>query len=146
MSSSGMSAVCLKSVASSWGSWTTGLNAVCARQVFYHALHPDQDGYIAAALVDQSFNNGEGLEVYLKYQIDKLPVMAEWKLMGEGTYVFGLNPGTNYADGRDKERAEGRLRFLTPGESSNYELEIGVLDSNREIEAFNATLPKLANS
>jgi hypothetical protein len=109
-------------------------------QVFYHILHPDQEGYVTMALVNRYFNKGEGLGVYLKYRLDQLPIMAEWKMMGEGTYVFGLNPGTNFADGRDKERAEGRLRFLTPGEVCQYELEIGVLDSIKEIDIFEAAL------
>ena len=36
--SSGISAACLKSAASSWGSWMRGLNVVCAQLVFAPAL------------------------------------------------------------------------------------------------------------
>ncbi len=43
---------------------------------------------------------------------------------GEGTYVVGMEPGTNIVDGRSLERKEGRLRILAPGESCLYNLEI----------------------
>jgi hypothetical protein len=110
-------------------------------QVFYHRLRPDSEGNVAVALVNRAFNGGQGLGVYLRYRLEELPWFIEWKMMGEGTYVFGVGPATNLADGRNIERAEGRLRTLAPGESCHYGLEIGVLGSVAEINAFATFLP-----
>ena len=48
----------------------------------------------------------------------------------------GLEPSTNWVGGRAAERAADRLQRLEPGESRNYNLEIGVLASQSEIDAF----------
>jgi hypothetical protein len=57
-------------------------------------------------------------------------------MMGQGTYVVGVEPSNCLVGGRDKERAAGRLQFLEPGECREYRLEIGVLSSLLEIAAF----------
>lgn len=38
--------------------------------------------------------------------------------------------------GRARERAEGRLQYLEPYETREYEIEIGVLDGESELAAF----------
>jgi hypothetical protein len=48
-------------------------------------------------------------------------------MMGQGVYVCGLEPGTNWVGGRAVERAAGRLRLIEPAETRRYRLEIGVL-------------------
>ncbi len=111
-------------------------------QVFYHHLKADAGGYAQAALVNRAFGGGQGLGAYVRFALAELPYLVQWKMMGQGTYVCGLEPATNWVQGRAKERAEGRLRFLEPGETRRYRLEIGVLASQAEIEAFTAQLPK----
>ena len=59
--------------------------------------------------------------------------------MGEGDYVVGMEPANCLVEGREVDRAVGRLQFLEPGESRPYHLEIGVLASAGEIEAFRET-------
>jgi len=107
-----------------------------AEQVFYHAPHVDPAGYAQAALVNRKFGAGRGLGVALRWRASNLPWMFEWKMIGEGHYVCGLEPATNLAGGRDQERAQGRLRQLMPGESERYCVEISVLASQAQIEAF----------
>lgn len=111
-------------------------------QVFYHTPKADAQGFAQAALVNRSFGSGQGLGGYVRFALAELPRLVQWKMMGQGTYVCGLEPTTNWAGGRAKERAEGRLQFLEPGESRHYKLEIGVLSSQAEIDAFTAGLPK----
>lgn len=41
----------------------------------------------------------------------------QWKMMGEGEYVLGLEPANCYPDGRTVMREKGILKFLKPGES-----------------------------
>lgn len=55
-----------------------------------------------------------GLE--LSYNAGNLPCFTEWKMMGEGEYVLGIEPGNAYPDGRDVIRGQGKLEHLKPGE------------------------------
>jgi hypothetical protein len=52
-----------------------------------------------------------------------------------------LEPTTNWAGGRAEARAEGRLQILEPGETRHYQVEIGVLASQAEIDEFAVGLP-----
>ena len=110
-------------------------------QVFYHTPKVDGAGYAQVALANRAFGAGQGLGAYLRYRPDELPWLIEWKMMGEGHYVCGLEPGTNGVQGRAAERAAGRLRYLAPGESRRYHLEIGLLPTQAAIDAFAAGLP-----
>jgi hypothetical protein len=110
-------------------------------QVFYHTPRSDAAGYAQAALVNRSFRGGHGLGGYVRFRPDELPCLVQWKMMGQGIYVGALEPATNWAGGRARERAEGRLQLLEPGESRQYKFEIGVLTSQVEIADFAAGLP-----
>ena len=113
-----------------------------SEQVFQHVPQTDAEGFARAALVNRAFDGGRGLGAYLRWRVAELPWMIQWKMIGQGAYVSGLEPATNWTIGRDKERAAGRLRFLEPGETRSYRLEIGVLASQAEIDAFESSLPK----
>jgi len=67
-------------------------------------------------------NSEEDLAVYEHYSADTLPYMFLWRMLGEGTYVVGLEPSTNSTAGRHDARAKGEL---APGESRDYDLVIG---------------------
>lgn len=110
-------------------------------QVFYHTPKIDADGYAQAALANRNFGSGQGLGGYVRFRPSELPWLVQWKMMGQTVYVCGLEPTTNWAGGRAKERAEGRLHYLQPGETRHYHVEIGALTSLAEIDAFAAKLP-----
>ncbi len=111
-------------------------------QVFYHDLAADASGYATVILANRAYNGGQGLGAYLRYRQAELPRLIQWKMVGPGTYVTGLEPANASVEGRDVERARGTLQFLEPGEQREYLLEIGVLANNAEIDALAATLPK----
>ncbi len=111
-------------------------------QCFYHDLVADGSGYVTVVLANRAFGGAQGLGVYLKYRQAELPIFTQWKMVCAGTYITGLEPANCRVEGRPKERAEGRLQFLEPGESRETVLEIGVLGSNAEIDALVAGLPK----
>jgi hypothetical protein len=57
-------------------------------------------------------------------------------MMGQGTYVVGLEPANCGVHGRAADRAEGTLRYLEPGEMQSLSVEIGVLPDAEAIEAY----------
>jgi hypothetical protein len=105
-------------------------------QVFYHTPAEVENGYAKAALVNRGFDNGHGIGGYVRFRLAELPRMIQWKMMGQGTYVCALEPTTNWGGGRAEEREAGSLQILEPGEKREYRVEIGVLTTQEEIDAF----------
>jgi hypothetical protein len=97
-------------------------------QVFYHELESEPDGSVTIKLINKALNNGFG--IYVKYLLDRLPKFIEWKMMGQGNYVVGIEPANCYVEGRAKERERGTLQFLEPGEEKEISLEIGILQDH----------------
>jgi len=86
-------------------------------------------------LINEDIEEG-GFGFYVKYKKEQLPQFIEWKMMGEGDYVVGMEPANCLVEGRDKERERGTLKFLEPGEKKEFDLEIGVLAGKESIEEF----------
>jgi len=103
-------------------------------QCFFHEMVADNAGKVRAALVNRMLDNGLG--VCLSYHQKSLPNFIQWKMMGFGSYVLGMEPSNGLVGGRVSEREAGRLQMLQPGEQRTYHLEIGVLDGLDEIEEF----------
>ncbi len=104
-------------------------------KVYYHDL-ADREGTTMAGVVNPSL----GFGAYVKYSRRQLPFLIEWKQMGKGNYVVGLEPGTNRVEGRARERAEGRLITLKPGQTATYDLEIGALTEKKDCAGFEKTV------
>jgi hypothetical protein len=120
-----------------------GPTAGYAEQCYYHEMATDGDGYVTVCLANRGFDGGAGLGAYLRYKQDTLPRFTQWKQVGQGDYVTGLEPANCLVEGRDKDRARGILQFLEPGETREYLLEIGVLDGAAEIDAMAASIAAL---
>jgi hypothetical protein len=108
-----------------------------AEQVFYHHLRPDAQGYAAAALINRAMQFG----AYVRFRTAELPHLVQWKMMGEGTYVVGLEPANCWVQGRAYDRAQGVLHTLAPGETVTTSLQIGVLPNQAAIETWTGGAP-----
>lgn len=62
----------------------------------------------------------------LNYDTSELPFFTEWKMMGTGEYVLGLEPGNCTPDGRDVMRKNGTLSFIKSGEEKSQTITIKV--------------------
>ena len=111
-------------------------------QVFFHDIKADKYGNINAAIVNEEFE-GTGIGVYLKYNKNNLPYLNEWKMIGQGEYVVGLEPLNCNVGGRDKQREEGTLKFLQPDEEVKYVVEIGILKSMEEIKEYKKLIAQI---
>ncbi|HIE08226.1 MAG TPA: DUF4432 family protein [Armatimonadetes bacterium] len=105
-------------------------------QVYFLDMRPDPEGFVRAALVNEAL----GLGVYVKYRKEQLPRFIEWKMMGEGVYVVGMEPANSLVLGRPEIRRRGELDILEPGEGREFALEIGVLEGVDEIREFEASV------
>lgn len=92
---------------------------------YFIDLEEDESHYATASLINSKLGNGMG--VYVRFDKQALPWFTEWKMMGYGEYVVGLEPGNCLVLGRKLEREAGRLQHLEPGETRDYRVEIGVL-------------------
>jgi len=111
-----------------------------SEHLYYHDVEPDNDGNVNVALVNEKFNKNNGIGIAYKFNKENLPYFIQWKQMGEGEYVTGLECGNSYTLGRDKERESNRLKFIEPGEIKKFKLEFSVLRNNDEINDFKKLL------
>jgi hypothetical protein len=95
-------------------------------QVFTLDLNPDAAGYTAAALVNPALDNGLGLRI--RWPKEQLPWMVEWRMLGQGEYVVGLEPvNCPTIQGRAEAVKRGTLPTLQPGEERHYDIDVDVL-------------------
>jgi len=93
-----------------------------------------EEGLAHVALVDADASSGVGL----RYTADTLPAFNLWKntdLDDCHGYVTGLEPGTNFAHNRAKEREAGRVRSLGPHEQVAFGLAFTFLRNADEVRA-----------
>jgi hypothetical protein len=104
-----------------------------AEQVFFHEPEVDAAGLATAAVVNRAL----GLGTFVRWRAAELPVLAHWKMIGEGEYVCGLEPSTHaMTPTRREQRENGSMRDLAPGASVSFRLEIGALPDAEAIAAF----------
>jgi hypothetical protein len=105
-------------------------------QVFFHDVEVDGTGHAAAAVVNPTLAFG----AFVRWRKAELPVLAEWKQLGEGEYVVGLEPATHALhDSRQALHDSGQARSLTPGETVTLSLEVGALPDAAAVPGLLAT-------
>ncbi|HEX7434205.1 MAG TPA: aldose 1-epimerase family protein [Anaerolineaceae bacterium] len=97
-----------------------------AEQVFFHQVRPGADGFATASLINRAIDFG----AYVRYRTAELPILVQWKMMGAGAYIVGLEPATNPLAPRQALRQAGLLKTLAPGEEMSFAVEIGALAGN----------------
>ena len=91
-----------------------------APELDYHHLLPAGQGYAAIRAVNPELN----IAMDLRYAVDELPWLVEWKYLRQGEYVLGLEPANNRVESAQEARQHGRGRLLAPGERCTMQLEI----------------------
>jgi len=110
-----------------------------SEQVFHHDLRSDDRGQTCAALI----NSRLGLGVSYRYNNAVLPNLTEWKMMGEGDYVLGIEPCNNFGRGRAAARQAGELDILQPGEVRQYTIDIAFHEGEAELQQLRQTIEQL---
>jgi hypothetical protein len=72
-------------------------------------------------------NPVRGIQFTLTFSGEQLPYLYQWKMVGQGNYVLGVEPSNSpNVFGRAAARAAGELPILRAGESVEYGLEFRV--------------------
>jgi Domain of unknown function (DUF4432) len=104
-------------------------------QVWEHTPRPGPDGMVHACVRNPDAGDGRAIGVEVAYDASTLPRLFQWRVMGEGHYVIGLEPGTLRIEGRQAAREAGELVVLEPGEARRYRLELRLLWGEGDLEA-----------
>ncbi|MGG0717984.1 aldose 1-epimerase family protein [Robertmurraya massiliosenegalensis] len=110
-----------------------------AEQVFYHDLKADSNGDTCVALINEEIELG----IALRFNKSQLPNLTQWKQMGEGEYVLGIEPCNCLVAGRADANQKGILEYLEPGEVSHFEVEIEILEGSSNIQRIKSEISML---
>lgn len=97
---------------------------------YYHKLVPNAKNHACAAVYNPTLELGVALDIDLK----TLDHFLQWKMMGAGEYVMGLEPGNSTIDGIEDAVRNGSMKYLDPGESVHYEIGVRILKGREEFE------------
>ena len=98
--------------------------ANCQEQVYYHTMKADSKGETNVCLQNKKL----GISLKIKFNTARLPYFTEWKMMGMGEYVLGLEPGNVHAKNRVALREDNILPYLKAGESVTNNIEVLLSD------------------
>jgi hypothetical protein len=91
-------------------------------EVFELALSDATAPWATVGIINRRFPGGIGLAI--SYRPEQLPRLWEWRMLGEGRYLVGIEPSTCGLAGRALERAAGTLSFLAPGQTRFFDLAV----------------------
>jgi hypothetical protein len=111
-----------------------------AEQVWEHSPIAGSDGLARAAVLNGNIGDGRALGLEIAFAVDTLPRMFQWRVMNEGHYVIGLEPGNLRIQGRHAARDAGDLVVLQPGEERAYRLDITLHQDAASVMAASSRL------
>jgi Domain of unknown function (DUF4432) len=89
----------------------------------HYVLSDDKDKSQATLL-----NKKLGISLTIKFDKAQLPCLTQWKMMGQGDYVLGIEPGNVHSKSRLELRENNQLPYLKPGESVTTNIEVVLSD------------------
>lgn len=93
-------------------------------QVYTHTMQASTDGETSVTLRNKKL----GISLTIKFNIQQLPYLIQWKMMGQGEYVLGLEPSNVPLKNRKELRDDNTLPMLQPGETTNHSIEVILTD------------------
>jgi hypothetical protein len=99
---------------------------------FEHDVHTEPDGTVPVGILNRRI----GMGVYQLFNKGQLPHQTTWRMPGESLYVVAIEASTNRDAGRWDAKERGELIELDPGERRTYDLEMGALVGESQMDAF----------
>jgi hypothetical protein len=97
-----------------------------AEQVFRHELQAADGRMAQASIVNAAHEPTGGIGLTVSWDPRQLPRMWQWRMLGPGMYLTGLEPANCRLGGRAAERAAGTLELLPPGATRRSGIELQV--------------------
>lgn len=94
---------------------------------YYHEMK-EHDGQARAGI----YQKETGFGLILSYDTHVLRRFTQWNNFSKGQYVLGLEPGSNWVEGKKVERSRDVIPSLKPQESVKYTIRIQIIE-NREL-------------
>ncbi len=95
---------------------------------FYHTFEGEQ---ATAKIYNPDVQKG----LAISFDPRLLPVMCEWKMMGEKDYVLGLEPANNYLEGRKYLEENHMMTTLKAGGTFRNKITVTFFDKQADWEA-----------
>lgn len=104
-------------------------------RLFFHKLGVDDRGKTLIALVNLSGTPaGEHLGAVLRFDLEILPYLTEWKMMEKQNYVLGLEPCTCLPLSRESLRQQGKLPMIQGQSEKEITIEYQIIDSQSGLD------------
>jgi len=110
-----------------------------AEMCYFYKLKHDAKNKTCVGIYNHNLDFG----VAIHFDAALLDRFTQWKMVGEGEYALGLEPGNADPMGVAEELKKGHVKYLEPGESRAYEFRIHILDGKgdlKELRGFTDTL------
>jgi hypothetical protein len=95
-----------------------------AVQVFEHHIPDGEPDTVTAGVLNEAHTASGGIGVVVDFDRSRLPRLWQWRMLGEGLYVTGIEPANCGLLGRVDERDHGTVTTLAPGERREYGITI----------------------
>lgn len=100
------------------------------RCYFYDVL--EKNMVAAVGIFNPDINKG----IKMTYDKKNLDYFVEWKMMGDGDYVLGLEPANCTPDGRAFMREEGTLKFIEPKGKYKTKIQFSFTECEEDIKCL----------
>lgn len=115
-------------------SWMKSQNADAdyEEMCYYHRLKPDGDNHSVVAVYNPELDMGIAIDI----DLDTLDHFVQWKMMGAGDYVMGLEPCNATIDGIGDAVENGSMKYLDARESVEYHLTFTIIQGREELNSI----------
>ena len=93
-------------------------------QVFEHVLRDRAAERTWIGIANAAYAPTDGIAVTVEVDPRQLPHLWQWRMLGPGMYLTGLEPATCGILGRATERERGTVVWLEPGERRRFDVTI----------------------
>lgn len=94
---------------------------------YYHRFDRKQ---AYAGVYNSTINKG----ILMNFDSGILDCFTQWNMFGIRDYVLGLEPGNATPDGRNYLREHQRLKFINPGETKTFKINISLTEDQKQME------------